>query len=359
MGVELQAESEQDISVVLTPHEPAQAASQPAFQPSAKLDEATVRAATLKAAQQGLDPFSMTIGDLNQGQLPDAPAKVQAETPVEVPEKFKKPTGEVDVEKLKTSTRQLDEAIQKKEAELQKSVDDYVKAYKEKEAKLRGDLGPKVSSLQRETAALNTPPVQQPTQQPALSMEELKARVAQDLQRDYVGTTFDLIELAVQQRLNQAIAPLKQDAEELRIERQDRQLRNNLQELADKDPRIMNETVFNAIQTKLQSDPDLWKLKNPHKAAWLEVKDEMRLGDVPNGNAAQPSMRPSPILGGGTPPPTPSSSDGTLSMDTLLQAAHQLGRDPRDGGRYDAKQQANMDRAAKELFDRLDRQARR
>lgn len=351
MGVELQAESEQDVSIGLS-MEPTPIASQPAFQPATeKLDEATVRAATLKAAQQGLDPFSMVVGDLNQGQVPVAPAKAQAETPVEVPEKFKKPNGEVDVEKLKASTRQLDEATQKKEAELQKSIDDYVKAYKEKEAKFKNLPNPK-------NLAPEIPVAPAPVQPQAMNMEELKARVAQDLQRDYVGTTFELIELAVQQRLNQAIAPMKQDAEELRIERQDRQLRSNLQELANKNPVIMNEKVFNAIQVKLQDNPELWTLKNPHKAAWLEVKDEMRLGDVPSGTPAQPSMRPSPILGGGTPPPTPSSSEANLSIETLLQAASQLGRDPRDV-KYDPKQQANMDRAAKELFDRMDRQARR
>jgi hypothetical protein len=106
MGVELQAESEQDVSVSVSKELP-QEASQPAFQPLEKLDEAAVRAATLKAAQQGIDPFSLTVGDLNQGQVPTEPKKAQAETPVEVPEKFKKPTGEVDVEKLKASTSSL------------------------------------------------------------------------------------------------------------------------------------------------------------------------------------------------------------------------------------------------------------
>lgn len=357
MGAELQAESEQDVSVVLS-KEPPQAVSQPAFQPTTeKLDGKAVREATLKAAAQGIDPFSMTVGDLNQGQQTASSHKeTRVETTVEVPEKFKKPTGEVDVEKLKTSTRQLDEAIQKKEAELQKSVDDYVKAYKEKEAKFKNLPNPAKLNAGLEQAPVPQTP---PAPQVPMDMAQLRARIAEDLQRDYVGTTFDLIDIAVNRRLSQEIAPLKQDAEELRIERQDRQLRTNLQELAEKNPIIMNEKVFNAIQNKLQDNPELWTLKNPHKAAWLEVKDEMRLGEVPSGNPAQPSRTPSPILGGGTPPPTPSSSEGTLSVDTLLEASRQLGRDPRDGVRYDPKQHANMQRAAKELFDRLDRQARR
>lgn len=356
MGVELLAEDTQDQTITLSQEQPPES-SQPAHQPSdVKLDKATVRAATIEAAKQGLDPFSMTVGDLNQGQVPVSQKSVQGESPVEVPEKFKKPTGEADVEKLKASTRQIDEAIQKKEAELQKSVDDYVKAYKEKEKKLRQELGPAVSSLQKETAALSAP-VQAP-QAPQLTMEQLRARIAEDMKQDYIGTTMDLINIAVSQRLSQEIAPLKQDAEELRIERQDRQLRANLSELVEKNPQILHPTVFAAITAKLDANPKLWNLDNPHEFAWLKVKDELRLGDAPSGVSAQPSKPPSPILGGGTPPPAPSSSDGTLTVDTLLQAANRLGRDPRDV-KYDPKQAANMRVAAKELFDRLDRQARR
>ncbi len=351
MGAELQAESEQDVSVEIS-KEPPQAASQPAFQPSEKLDGAEVRAAALKAAEQGIDPFTMTVGDLKQGDTP-APPKAQAETPVEVPEKFKKSTGEVDVEKLKTSTRQLDEAIQKKETDIQKSVDDYIKAYKEKEAKFRNLPNP--AKIQAEAAQI---PAQPPAQIP-MDISQLKQKIAEDMQRDFVGTTFDLIDMVVNRRLGQEIEPLKKDAEELRIERQDRQLRTNLQDLAEKNPMVLHPTVFAAITAKLEAEPDLWNRKNPHRAAWLEVKEDMRLGQVPSGNSAQPSRPPSPILGGGTPPPAPSSSDATLSIDTLLEASRQLGRDPRDGGKYDPKQQANMNRAAKELFDRLDRQARR
>lgn len=356
MGVELQAESDADVSVKLSQAPPAEA-SQPATPPAPveKLDGATVRAATIRAAEQGIDPFDMTVGDLsNQGQ---ATVSKQAELPVEVPEKFKKPNGEVDVEKLKVSTERLDEAIAKKEAEL-RSIDDYVKAYREKEQKLRNDLGPKVSALQKEAAAINPPPVAVPPPAP-LDPATIRARIEQDFERDKIGTLSDLVDIIVNQKIGQYTAPLQADLEQVRLERQDRQLRENLQDLAQKDPRILNPQVFAAITAKLDAEPDLWKLKNPHKAAWLDIKDELRLGDIPKGSQAQPSRPPSPILGGGTPSPAPSSSDGTvMSVDTLLQAASRLGRDPRDM-KYDPKQAANMNAAAKELFDRLDRQAHR
>lgn len=348
MAVELQAESTEDVSVVLSPEQPS-TSSQPAHQPSnEKLDKAQVRAATLRAAEQGMDPFDLVIGDLNQGLTPVQQKIAQAETPVDVPEKFKKPNGEADVEKLKASTKQLNEGIQAKE-EVQKSIDDYLVAEK------RFKSLPNLQKLKAEAPASVLAPAPAPA---TLSMEELKAKIAVDLQRDAPGTVLDLVEIAVQERLKREIGPLKADAEERKIERQDRQLRDNLSQLAQKDPRILHPVVFDAINAKLEEKPEFWNLQNPHKAAWLEVKDEMRLGEVPNGASAQPSRLPSPILGGGTPSPAPSSSDQALSADTLLQAASRIGRDPRDV-RYDPNQAANMRRAAKELFDKLDRQARR
>ena len=345
MGVELMAEEVQDVSVVLS-KEQSPTSSQPANQPSeVKLDKATVRAATIEAAKQGLDPFNMTVGDLT------APPQ----GPVEVPPKFKKPTGEVDVEKLKTSTERLDEAIEKKTEEI-RSIEDYVKAYKEKEVKLRGELGPKLAGLRQEAASISPPQV--PVQQVPMDPMAIRARIEADFERDKVGTIADLVDIIVAQRMSTAIAPTKEYLEQMRIDKQDQQLRNNLQALADKDPRVLNPKVFAAITAKLDADPDLWKLQNPHKAAWLDVKDELRLGDAPTGVSAQPSRVASPILGGGTPPPAPSSSDGTLSVDMLLKAAGQLGRDPRDV-KYDPKQAANMRLAAKQIFDQMDRQARR
>lgn len=350
MGVELTAEDVQDVSVILTPEQPSQS-SQPANPPvPEKLDKATVRAATIRAAEQGLDPFEMTVGDLsNQGQ-PTVPQKsAQAETPVDVPEKFKKPNGEVDVEKLKASTERLDEAIQKKEEALQKSIDDYVSDYRAKEARFKNLPNP-------DKLVPPTPP-QVPVSPPQLDPVAMRARIEADFERDKIGTLADLVDIIVAQKMSKEVAPLKEDLEQVRLDRQDRQLRNNLKDLAERDPRILNPKVFSAITSKLDADPDLWKLKNPHKAAWLDVKDELRLGEL-SQVPAQPSRPPSPILGGGTPPPAPSSSGDTLSIDTLLQAASRVGRDPRDV-KYDPKQAANMRSAAKELFDKLDRQARR
>src|ERR1041384_810819 len=84
---------------------------------------------------------------------PNAVLTQSTTQPIEVPEKFKTPTGEVDVEKLKTSTKQLDEAIQTKEQKLQEvdksmSVDDLVKHYNESYKKFRGLPNPEKVAAQ-------------------------------------------------------------------------------------------------------------------------------------------------------------------------------------------------------------------
>ncbi len=315
--------------------------SQPAFQPDpVKLDEASVRAAMMEAAKAGIDPFTVTVGDMNQGFKPEA-QKAQAELPVDVPEKFRKPNGEVDVEKLKASTERLDVAIQEKEAklqEVQKTIDDYVRVYKEKETQLRTSPNP-------ERIAAQLPPVAPPQMVPQAQMtdQQLEAMIAADLAANPARTIAQLISAGVQTQMQ----PLNQ-------ERQDNRIRENIKQIAEKDPRILNQSVFDAVTAKLQESPEMWNLKNPHKAAWLEVKEEMRLGDLPQGGLAQPSKPSAPILGGGTPPPSPSLSDARTTFQTLDAAIGQLSKDPRTG-KIDPNQQKALDQAAKEFFDAQER----
>lgn len=331
--------TEEAIQVETLREQPNQS-SQPAFQPEPKLDEAQVRSAMMEAAKAGIDPFNVTVGDLNQGFKPDA-QKVQAEPPVDVPEKFKKPNGEVDVEKLKASTERLDEALQQKETKLQE-VEDYVRAYKAKENQLRNMRNP--DKLLAESLP---PAIEQPAPMPQvpsqLSDQQLEAMIAADLAANPARTVAQLVQLAIQKELR----PLNED-------RRDNKIRENIKTIAEKDPRILNQQVFDAVNAKLQENPELWNLKNPHKAAWLEVKEEMRLGDLPQGSQAQPSKPSAPILGGGSPPPSPSLSDARTTFQTLDAAIGQLSRDPRTG-KVDANQQKALDQAAKEFFDAQER----
>ncbi len=249
----------------------------------APLDDAQVRAAFLSAVENNQDPLTATMDDLAQGQVNTPPAP---NAPVEVPQKFKKSDGTVDVDKLQASTRQLDEALQQREPVPQKSVDDYIREYQEKEKLFRSGTVPKAPAPS--PAPVSQVPVDQAT-------ADFEAIVRRDYEADPLGTTTRLLDLMIQKKFQ----PLE---EKEKIEA----TRSNIQKLAEKDERILRADVYAKINEKLNSDPDLWKLKNPHKAAWLEVKEELRLGE-PSQVQAQPS-RLTPVLGGGTPPSVPLSS---------------------------------------------------
>lgn len=252
-----------------------------------QLDETQVRQAIANAEANNQDPQSITMQDF---------AQVPNQTPV--PQKFLKPDGEVDVDKIQASTRQLDEAIQKKQDAVQKSVDDYLEA----ERKFRNMPNPERLAPQ--------PVVQAPTPpQGFMTPQQQEEIIRRDYAADPLGTTTRLLDLMLQEKFK----PIE---ERNKIEER----RSNIQKIAEKDPRILQSEYFDAVNAKLQADPDLWKLKNPHKAAWLEVKDEMRLGEaVPLGTA--PALpRPSPVLGGGTPPSAPSSSaqsNGPINLSQI------------------------------------------
>lgn len=258
------------------------------------IDDNAVRQAIAQAEANNQDPQSITMGDFAQGLAPNPAPKVQ-----EVPQKFLKPDGAVDVEKIQASTKALDEAIATREPIPQKTVDDYLTEYREKEKVFRTQTVPKVP------APIAPPPV---VDSPPQNFEDI---VRRDYQADPLATTARLVDLIVAQRF----APLE---EREKVEA----TRTNLQQLVAKDPRILQPDVYAAINAKLASDPDLWKLKNPHRSAWLEVKEEMRLGESQAGAQAQPSRPLSPVLGGGTPPSAPSSS--ASAPQDILSNLHEL-----------------------------------
>lgn len=255
----------------------------------APMDDNQVRAAIANAEANNMDPQTLTLQDLAQVPVVNPSVQATAPSPVEVPQKFLKPDGVVDVEKIQASTKQLDVVIQQKEEALTKTVDDYMKEYTERETKFR--TMPNPTKLAAQLPQTPPPIAQAPVTDPS-NFEEV---VRRDYAIDPLGTTTRLLDLMIQDKFR----PIE---EKEKIEA----TRSNIQRLAEKDPRVLRQDVYNNIQAKLQSDPDFWKLKNPHKAAWLEVKEEMRLGE-PSQVQAQPS-RPSPVLGGGTPPSAPSSS---------------------------------------------------
>lgn len=301
--------------------------------PEVGIPDDQVRAAIAQAEAEGRDPEALRVSELPQGPV-SSPAQPDTSKAPEVPPKFLKPDGVVDVEKLKASTEQLDEAIKQKESKLEvvnRTIEDYVREYQDKEVKFKSLPNP-----ERLAASLPTPAVAPTAQIPMNPQLMPDEQVRQILENDYrqnpLATTAQLIQIAIEKEME----PLKRQE---RLEA----VRRNLTELARKDFRVLDPQIYAAINAKLDSDPDYWKLKNPHKAAWLDVKDELRLGDLaPQGTSqAQPSRPPSPILGGGVPPSAPSSSVKT--PQNVLASLDQINL-------RDKKQEAEGDAAIRALF---------
>lgn len=266
----------------------------------APLDDNAVRQALMNAVANNQDPMSVTMSDLAQVssttpakvETPSQPAPVEmALEKIDVPEKFLKADGAVDVEKLQASTKQLDEAVKAKEAAVQKTVDDYLREYRGLEDKFRNLPNP------TRLAADLPPPPPQPAPLPLpqqMNDQQLREIIQRDYQVDPIGTTAQLIELAIQQKLE----PIHRKERESTV-------RENLAAIAKGDPRVLDQRVFDAINVKLAQHPEYRALPNPHRTAWLEVKEDLHLGELSQAQA-QPSKL-SPVLGGGTPPSAPST----------------------------------------------------
>lgn len=220
----------------------------------------------------------------------------------ETPAKFVLADGTVDVEKLQASSKQLDTAL----AEKQLTVDEMVAQYRENENKLRNLPNPNnPESIARFAQAQPAPqPIQPQNPQAPVAPDALQAQILADLQRDPVGTIVDLVK-AVNSNENK---PLREFVGTLKERQKDEGMKQSLIQLVKEDPRVANSQVYNAVLAEMDSDPGYKHMRNPYKAAWNEVKARLRLGDaqIP----AQPSKTASPILGGGTPPPVPSTTGG-------------------------------------------------
>ena len=274
------------------------------------LSDVDVRRAIVEAEKQGIDPNALTVTEM---------ANLQKETPLqaddsprispdqsinpnavklEVPDQFRNQDGEADVEKIKDATRQLDEATQKKEEKIARTVDDYLKEYKDKQTKFRNLPNPEKMGERLRT--------QEPPQQNGLNDQQLREMILNDYRIDPLGTTTNLIEAVISRHL-----------EPFTEEKRERSLRQNIGALAEDDPRILDERVFKAVNDELIANPRLWQLENPHRAAWLEVKERLRLGESPKRTLAQPSRPPSPVLGAGAPPSAPSPSGSRQARSVL------------------------------------------
>lgn len=282
-------------------------------------EEAQLRALFQDASAKGMD-----LGD--SVPAPQAmPAPVVAAPPsVSVPEKFKTPEGTVDEDKLKASSKLLDGAIEEKT----KSIDEMMADYKERERKLH-ELSQQKAELGRQMPVV--PPVNVQNVNPNdPQMVQLHQQILADMQRDPVNTSIMLNRALVQKELEPVLRRFQQE-EEIR---QDSLRRDSFTRLAESDPRVMQNQYYQAINQVLDEDPAMMRLKNPHKAAWNEVKERLRLGE-PIGVQAQPSIS-APALGRGA-PPSVSTFQGSVTPQSLSQEANQLNPYSDAGKAYEEK----------------------
>lgn len=303
----------------------------PKFVPSTEglqppLDDNAVRAIFAKAAAEGIDDLSAQI---QAPALPNVgqPPPVQAPIPENsvVPEKFKNPDGTVDEEKLKTSTTRLNEVVENKA----RTVDELATEYKELQKRL-GQLGSQEGQLKREISQAPTPA---PLIQPNQDMEAIRQQLLQLQQTDPIAFAVEIARHVSRKEAAEIAGPALQVAQNVMEGERDAQVRRNISTLADQDPRILQH--YGEVTKELESDPAYFRLKNPHKAAWNEVKERMRLGDAPaRAQQAQPSMIPSPTLGRGAPTPVSGLSQ-PMTSQSMAQQANNLNPYSEEGRKFE------------------------
>lgn len=277
-------------------------------------EEQQLRALFQEAANQGKELTDIVT-------IPQAPEPAATAT-TPIPQKFQKPDGTVDEDKLKASSKQLDAAIEQK----QKTVDELLADYKEREKQL-GTLGNQAGEIKQQ---MPPAPMQMPVQNESQQdLAVLQQRIMQDYQRDPVATTVQLAEAIATKKMEPFMERLRQDE----ISRRESEVRDGLAKVAQTDPRILDPRLYEVVKQVLAEEPNMRQLKNPHKAAWNEVKERLRLGEPQV--QAQPSI-PSPTLGRGS-PPSVSTLPGPMSAQSAYQQAVTIAPLSADGKAYEEK----------------------
>lgn len=303
----------------------------PKFVPSteglpAPMDDNAIRDIFANAAAQGVDDLNATVTTPGPIGQPVSEPEPKVETPiVEIPAKFQKPDGTVDEEKLKASSAQLDAAIEQK----QKTVEEMLADYRAKEKEFHG-----ISAEAKQLQA-SQPPAPVPPSAPAPgtvdpNMDQVRQQLLNLQRQDPIAFA---VEIARAVALKEA-APALQMAQTIAEKERDSGIRANIASLAEQDPRILNPQIYAEVTKELNSDPAYFRLKNPHKAAWNEVKERLRLGDAPQ-RQAQPST-PGPILGRGSPTPVSGLSQ-PATPQSMFQQVGQVDPYSEEGKRLEAQ----------------------
>jgi hypothetical protein len=277
------------------------------------MDDNAVRAIFAEAAKQGIEDLGSTVTiPAPNGQPIDQRVQEIQPPKIEVPAKFQKPDGTADEEKIKASSAQLDEAIKK--VEPSKTVEEVLAEYREKEKAFKA----KTMELSQPPAPPPPPPtVQQGQLDP--NMQAVRNQLLQLQQTDPIAFAVEIARAVSRKEAADIAGPALEVAQNIREQNRDGMLRTNIAKIAESDPRFLQ--LYGEVTKELESDPNYYTLKNPHKAAWNEVKERMRLGEPPVRAAqAQPTMNPSLTLRGGSPTPVSQLSQPQTEASLFQQA---------------------------------------
>lgn len=291
------------------------------------MDDNAVREIFAKAAQEGKDFNSDVSIPVPSGQPIE---RRVSEVPPVVPQKFQKPDGTADEEKIKASSAQLDEALKK--IEPSKTVEEILadynakqKAYKLKTMELKAGDNPFPASA----------PIM-PTENLPPDMQVVRAQLLQLQQTDPIAFAVEIARAVSRKEATDIAAPALEVAQTVRDQARDGNLRANISKLAESDPRFLQ--LYGEVTKELDNpNENYFALKNPHKAAWNEVKERLRLGEPPvRTTPAQPSMNPSLTLRGGSPTPV-SQLSAPQTEASLYQQSTQLNPYSDEGKRFEDK----------------------
>lgn len=211
---------------------------------------------------------------------PETPATVtnEATKPVAVPEKFQKPDGSVDPEKLGKSMANVDEALASylaKEKELKRKMND-------------------VRNL--ENPYLKTPAPMAPNNAPPIN-PDFAAQLESDLAKDGFGKVaaklFTAAQEAAEERMQSKIQHL-QDTQSNATTRQ------QIEAIGKSDPWVYTPEGMATLTKVLEEQPYLWQAPDPYKAAYLQYNGQK---NVVSKSSPQ-VLTPNPIARPSAPVPT-------------------------------------------------------
>lgn len=243
-------------------------------------------------------PAATVATEPSKAQVGPPPAAKAAEpTKPDPVQQFRDKDGQVSLQKVEQANEHLQKAIDDAEARLQAAIK-LNKELRQKHRKVTTEAKSEEKTLDAklpEVTANMTP--------------EIKAKFAEMLEKDPVGAIFEITRLGARSEID----PFRRDFEGFREENKDTSLARELDDIGQNgNPWVFTEEGQRLFDAVFQERPWLFQSRTPYK-------DALRFINAPAApaTAAAPAVKSTPILGGGSAVPPPSSAPTETPMDQL------------------------------------------